>query len=165
MQSQWRFIKSLQRISNGFNEKEHEVIVCLTAPAFLVYAEDVQTLRAVSGLRSDAGRRFLVSGRFMPECPANREAWAALKGRNNTRVFCLPENVQTLRRRTMSQLYENPFDLLNACKDRLAFLCDVFSQPKQHVPEFGSDGISGLYWILHDVEADILYSINKIKEG
>lgn len=47
------------------------------------------TLRASSGLRRDAERSILFLG-YLPEYPTNREAWAALKGRSNTRAFhCL----------------------------------------------------------------------------
>ncbi len=73
----------------------------LTAPMVLAYAGSVKTARAVSGLRRDAERRFLVSGLCEPECPANREAWGVLADLNNTRAFILPGNVKTARRYAM----------------------------------------------------------------
>jgi hypothetical protein len=66
--------------------------------------ESAITKRAGSGLRRDAGRRFLVLGLTKPECLPVVRLGAALLGRRNTRAFLFALNAKTKRRCHMAQI-------------------------------------------------------------
>lgn len=101
----------------------------LTALAFSVYSESTITIRAVSGLRSDAGRRFFILGQSKPECLHVAKHGAVLIDRSNTRVFLLPETTKTIRRYVMcihkSEIRPglggiiDHIDVINDVKDKL----------------------------------------------
>jgi hypothetical protein len=92
------------------------MIMDLTALLIRAYTLSIETSRAVSGLRGNTGRRFLVFRANMPECSTNREAWTVLLGRDNTRVFLLPE-IETSRRCLMAQTTKS--DALASVKETL----------------------------------------------
>lgn len=119
-----------------------------------LYSEDVQILRASLGLRSDAERGVLVLRAVKPECPANREAWAALNSRNNTRVFYLPGKVQILRRCFMAQ--EEPADLVNEAMAIVSFLHEAMDALLNYTLKnsdcFSDETPFGLYLCFQSVE-------------
>jgi hypothetical protein len=90
----------------------------LTVHEFHAYNLSIVTIGAVSGLRRDAGRRFLVLGQFKPECLPVVRLGAVLIGRDNTRVFLLPE-IETIRRCLMAQTSKE--DALASIKETLSF--------------------------------------------
>jgi hypothetical protein len=125
----------------------------LTAPASLLYSEGAKTNRAVSGLRRDAGRRFLVLGQFKPECLSVVRLGAVLFDRSNTRVFLLPGNAKTNRRCLMAQ--EQPGDRLNICASKLAFIEDALTQDKVLNFRMCEEGTAGLFYILSEIEKEL----------
>lgn len=127
----------------------------LTVLALSVYAESVEIQRAVSGLRRNAGRRFLVLGHNAPECSPHREAGTVLCNRNSTRAILLPENVEKQRRCLMAS-DDHPVDVLEPAKCKIAFLADMFVNQDSDEFQFSISGAAGLYFILRDIEDEII---------
>jgi hypothetical protein len=93
--------------------------------------------------------------------------------------MCLPARaaavhwtVDSLRRFFASEI-QNPVrcfmaqindltDRLNVCKSKVSFLTDVFSQDHATDFRFSEDGLSGLYFILRDIEGEIEFIVNEL---
>lgn len=128
----------------------------LTSPASSLYSEGAITNRAVSGLRRDAERSVFVLGHFSkPECLHVVRHGAALLGCRNTRAFFIAQNAKTNRRCFMAQ-DDHPVDVLEPAKCKIAFLADMFVNQDSDEFQFSIAGAAGLYFILRDIEDEII---------
>ena len=135
----------------------------LTALMASVYFLSIESTRAVSGLRRNAERSVLVFRAITPECSTNREAWTALVGRDNTRVFYLP-GIGTTRRINMTQkCWYQPqtaceaADAIENVRFIVCFLSDTIAQEGLkpgsgiRLSECGSTGLYQIYSFIEDV--------------
>ncbi len=134
------------------------VLLPLTAPALSDYAEGANINRAVSGLRSDAERRFLVLGLCTPECPHVVRHGAAPVELSQHSGFLFARNAKINRRLAMKNVGDN------VCRCKLAFLSDAFTQDKIEIFNFSSDGLNGLYFIINDIETDMGFVSNELQQ-